>query len=278
MLLMHRESSRNASVSRLSISPATTKLWPSPSSTLVSARRVESAGIRNPLSVTRWRNRWCETSWRRCHLDGLVRGDQRSEQQADAELAELHGDRAGSSRRPAGWAPGIRRRPGSWLPCRWWSPGSARRESAGSLSVSSALMNAPMFKSGRNAKNVEGIGHGHRGRGAACRLPVWASRCPRSNCSGGDAVRWCCSGAGREEFTPYCCALERSSSANLTRSRICFSIGPGGDLQVVHHRLGEGRPTAPPRGPRHPCSRPCRSSASESRELWMSMFSLGKVS
>ena len=33
-----------ASVSRLSISPATTKLWPSPSSTLVSARRVASAG------------------------------------------------------------------------------------------------------------------------------------------------------------------------------------------------------------------------------------------
>ena len=42
----------NASVSRLSINPATTNVWPSASSTLVSARRVASAGIRNPCSVT----------------------------------------------------------------------------------------------------------------------------------------------------------------------------------------------------------------------------------
>ena len=42
-------------------------------------------------------------------------------------------------------------------------------------------------------------------------------------------------------FTPNWLDAERSSSANFTRSRICFSIRRLGDLQIIDHGLGEGR-------------------------------------
>ncbi len=78
-------------------------------------------------------------------------------------------------------------------------------------------------------------------------------------------------------FTPYCNSLERSSSANFTRSRICFSIG-GVQLQDCSPRSWRTPPRAPSRGPPRPCSTPCPLSAIESRELSDLMFSLGKDS
>ena len=117
---------------------------------------------------------------------------------------------------------------------------------------SSALMNVPMFKSGRNAKMFSASRHGK-----SSRVP-WlpGTIAPELNCpvlmdpmvlrAPVDTM-----------FTPNCSALERSSSANFTRSRICFSIGPGA-MSDCSRPFSRRSSRARSHDPLHLCSKPCR--------------------
>ena len=72
--------------------PAMANVWPSLSSSSVSVRRVESAGIRKPLRTTRVAE--VERADFRAHLQlHAIAVDDRREVEADAEFLELHGDR-----------------------------------------------------------------------------------------------------------------------------------------------------------------------------------------
>ena len=53
-----------------------------------------------------------------------------------------------------------------------------------------------------------------------------------------EAIGLSCRCANR--LTPYCSSFVRSSSANFTRSRICFSTGGAAELQIIDHGFREG--------------------------------------
>src|SRR5579863_603906 len=76
-------------------------------------------------------------------------------------------------------------------------------------------------------------------------------------------------------FTPYCSSLERSSSANFTRNRICFSAGGGGRVRLFISVLAKDAARAPALSitsllDTDPLS------VTVSRELYAVMASLGK--
>ena len=54
---------------------------------------------------------------------------------------------------------------------------------------------------------------------------------------------------GQNQLTPYCSALVRSSSANLTRSRICFSIGGSPSCRLLTTFFAKGPASATARSP-----------------------------
>ena len=80
----------------LSSRPAIANDWPSRSSTSVSARRVVSAGMRKPDSVTPLLKSSELTSGLHLQPDHVA-GDRRLEVQPDAELLEHDRDRAGGA-------------------------------------------------------------------------------------------------------------------------------------------------------------------------------------
>ena len=69
-------------------------VWPEPSSTVVSARRVVSAGTMKPLSVTEPASLQLAHFGTDAHRDAAVGKDDRSEGEADAILLILDRDRA----------------------------------------------------------------------------------------------------------------------------------------------------------------------------------------
>gem|GEM_PF-6015565 len=266
------------SVTRSSISPAITKVCPLPSSTKVSMRRVESAGMVKPAIVTEFARSMVETSgftYIRIVSCPVISGLNVSRMPNSLNMMVTAPTFAPPCTTGSGNSPPTRKL--ASLPLVATRFGSARI--CNNCLLSSARMNAAKFRSGRNANTFSASAI----ENSLVAPKVPAPIAPLSSAGrGGEncpvvVLPMVLAAPVEIRLTPNASAAARFSSANFTLSSTCFSGPAEGTWRLFTTTLANGAISAAARSATAGLET-TPTKESESLAAWTSMFSLGNVS